>query len=32
MTGMSRYDLRHAVVQDGDCERISVTFRALKQG
>jgi len=30
LTGMSRYDLRHAVVQDGAAERISITFRALK--
>ena len=30
LTGMSRYDLRHAVVHDGAAERISVTFRALK--
>ena len=29
MTGMSRYDLRHAVVQEGSQERISVTFRSL---
>jgi alkylated DNA repair dioxygenase AlkB len=30
LTGMSRYDLRHAIVHDGDAERISITFRALK--
>ena len=30
LTGMSRYDLRHALVHDGAAERISVTFRALK--
>jgi len=28
MTGMSRFDLRHAVVQHGQAERISVTFRS----
>ena len=30
LTGMSRYDLRHAIVHDGAAERISITFRALK--
>ena len=29
MSGLSRYDLRHAVVNDGDEERISVTFRSV---
>ena len=29
MTGMSRYDLRHGAAQDGDQERVSVTFRSL---
>jgi len=29
LTGMARYDLRHAVVQDGPEERISVTFRSV---
>ena len=28
MTGLSRYDLRHAVVNDGDDLRVSVTFRS----
>ena len=28
MTGLARYDLRHAVVNDGDKIRISVTFRS----
>lgn len=27
MSGMARYDLRHAAVQEGAEERISVTFR-----
>ena len=28
MTGLARYDLRHAVVNDGECVRVSVTFRS----
>ena len=28
MTGLSRYDLRHAVANDGDDLRVSVTFRS----
>lgn len=28
MTGLSRYDLRHAVVNDGESVRVSVTFRS----
>ena len=30
LTGMARYDLRHALVHDGAAERVSITFRALK--
>ena len=30
MTGMARYDLRHAAEQCGTVERISLTFRCLK--
>ena len=29
MSGLARYDLRHAVVAHGDGERISVTFRSV---
>jgi alkylated DNA repair dioxygenase AlkB len=29
MTGMSRYDFRHAAMCEGDEERISITFRSL---
>jgi len=29
LSGMSRYDLRHAVLQEGKHERISITFRSL---
>jgi len=31
ITGMSRFDLRHAAVQEGEEERISVTFRSQPQ-
>ena len=29
MSGLARYDLRHAVVAHGEGERISVTFRSV---
>jgi len=30
LTGISRFDLKHAVVSDGSSERLSVTFRQVK--
>ena len=29
LSGLSRYDLRHAVVNDGDGLRVSITFRSV---
>jgi hypothetical protein len=29
MTGMARYDLRHAVVNESDQMRVSITFRTV---